>query len=471
MPLIRRYDLIIIGMGSGGLVAAEFAATLDLKVCAVERHRIGGDCLWTGCVPSKALLASAKAAHTMRHADRYGIEPVEPTIDTARVWTRIKAIQQQIADAEDNAEHYRAMGCEVLLGDATLTSPKTVMVGDELLEARFVLLATGSRPVVPPIEGLAEAGFLSSETVFEADRAPSSAVFIGAGPISIELAQAFARLGVPATVLEQGDRILPRDEPELVARLQERLLAEGVDLQLGVGIERVALEDGQKVVHGTRHGTPGRWAAAEIVLGAGRRPNIEDLGLEALGVEVAPRGVVVDDRSRTNVPSVYAVGDLTGRHLFTHAAGYQAAQAVRDMFFPGKGRADALVPWCTFTDPELAHVGMTIAEARERHDPDDVQVFRAPLDHSDRARADGAEAGEIVIVTAKRRVVGAHALAPAAGELVHELALAIHEELRLSDLASMIHVYPTLSIETQKLAKDAAYETAEKYSWLVRRTK
>ncbi len=469
--MARRYDLIIIGLGSGGLVAAEFAATLDLRVCAVERHRVGGDCLWTGCVPSKALLASAKAAHTMRHADHYGLDPVEPAIDTARVWSRIKAIQQKIADAEDNADHYREMGCEVRLGDATLTGPNTVEVDGEPLEARFVLLATGSRPVVPPIDGLEEAGFLSSETVFEADRAPSSAVFIGAGPISVEMAQAFARLGVPATVLERGDRILPRDEPELVARLQERLLAEGVDLRLGVEIERVALEDGAKVVHGTARGRPGRWSAAEVVLGAGRRPNVEGLGLEALGVALAPRGVVVDERSRTSVASIYAVGDLTGRHRFTHAAGYEAAQAVRDMFFPGKGRADALVPWCTFTDPELAHVGMTIAEAHERHDPDDVEVFREGLDHSDRARADGAEAGEIVIVTARKRVVGAHVLAPAAGELVHELALAVHEKLRLADLAGMIHVYPTLSIEVQKLAKDAAYQKAEKYSWLVRRTR
>jgi pyruvate/2-oxoglutarate dehydrogenase complex dihydrolipoamide dehydrogenase (E3) component len=220
-------------------------------------------------------------------------------------------------------------------------------------------------------------------------------------------------------------------------------------------------------VHGTQDGAPARWAAEELLVGAGRRPNAEGLGLEALGIEVTPRGVAVDDRSRTSVPSVYAVGDLAGRHRFTHSAASEGVRAIRDMFFPGKGRFDSLVPWATFTDPELAHAGLTIAEARERHG-DDVRVWRMELAHSDRARADGTEDGLIVVVCVKRKIVGAHVLAASAGELIGELALAIERGLRFSDLASVIHVYPTLSTSIAQLAGEAAFEGAQRYKWLVR---
>jgi pyruvate/2-oxoglutarate dehydrogenase complex dihydrolipoamide dehydrogenase (E3) component len=465
-----RYDLIIVGMGSGGIVAAEFAATLDLRVAVVERHRVGGDCLWTGCVPSKALLASAKAAHTMRHADHYGLEPVEPVIDTNRVWSRIRAIQNRIAATDDSPDRFRELGLDVVMGDARLTSPNTVDVEGEQLEGRFILLCTGSRPAVPPVEGLAEAGFLSSENVFELERAPRSLVLIGGGPVSIEMAQAFNRLGIATTVLQRGERILVRDEPDLVARLVDRLEHEGVRLSFDVKTERVTVEDSHKVVHGTQAGDPRRWEAEEILVGAGRRPNIEGLGLEEVGVKVGPSGVEVDDSMRTSVPSIYACGDVAGRHLFTHSAAYEGARAVRTMFFPGRGKGDYAVPWCTFTDPELAHAGLTVAEARERHG-DDVEVFRRDLSHSDRARAESAEDGEIVIVTARKKVVGAHILSPAAGELIHELALAIQQGMKLGDLSSMIHVYPTLATTIQQLAGDAAFESAQRHSWLVRRSR
>ena len=246
---MARYDLVIVGMGSGGMVAAEFAATIGLRVAVVERSRVGGDCLWTGCVPSKALLASAKAAHTMRVADQYGLPSVEPEIDTASVWKRIRAIQQDVAATDDDPERYRAMGIEIVFGFARITAPNTVRVmGDEVaggadreLETRFVLVCTGSRPVVPPIDGLKEAGFLTSETVWDIDRAPRSIVMIGAGPIATEMAQAFVRLGVRTTVLQKGPRILPRDEPDLVDMLVENLRGEGVELHLNVETERVAV--------------------------------------------------------------------------------------------------------------------------------------------------------------------------------------------------------------------------------------
>ncbi len=462
---MARYDLIVVGMGSAGMVAAEFAPRLGIKVACVERDRVGGDCLWTGCVPSKALLASAKAAHTMRHADVYGLTAVQPRIDTARVWARIHAIQRQLASTDDNPERFAAEGVDVLPGEARLTSPTTVRVGDDEHEARFVLLATGSRPATPPIDGLAEAGFLSSERIFELDRAPASLVMIGAGPISMELAQALVRLGVPVTVLQKGPGVLPREEPDLTARLVAKLCGEGVDLVLDVDIDRVTVQDGglRKTVHAGERS----WSAEEIFVGAGRRPNVEGLGLEEVGVRVGRRGVEVDDRLRTNIKSIYAAGDVAGRYLFTHSAGYEAARAVRNMFLPGFGGGSFLVPWCTFTDPELAHAGLTEAEARKEHGDDNVRVWRQDLSHSDRARADSAD-GEIRIVTAKGRIVGAHALAPSAGELIGELALAIDRRLKITDLASLVHVYPTISLAIQQIASEAAYASAERYSWLVR---
>jgi pyruvate/2-oxoglutarate dehydrogenase complex dihydrolipoamide dehydrogenase (E3) component len=462
------YDLIIVGMGSGGMVAAEFAATLDLQVAVVERDRVGGDCLWTGCVPSKALLASAKIAHHMRTAGEFGIEPVEPRIDTAKVFERVRAVQRSIAATDDDPGRYRAMGLELRIGQAaTVTGPHTVRVGDEELEARHILLCTGSRPVVPPIDGLAGAGYLTSENVWEIQRAPASLVIVGGGPIAIELSQAFRRLGSTVTVLEQSDRVLSRDEPELVDRLVDRLRGEGVDVRLRADAQRVTVEDGLKVVLGTEGGAPARWAAEELLVAAGRRPDAEGLGLDALGIEVTARGVAVDDRSRTSVPSIHAIGDLAGRHLFTHSAAAEGVKAIRDMFFPGKGRFDSLVPWATFTDPELAHAGLTVAEARERHG-DDVEVWRMELAHSDRARTDGAEDGLMLVVCAKKKIVGAHVLAAAAGELIGELALAIEQGMKFSDLASVIHVYPTLSTSIAQLAGEAAFESAQRYKWLVR---
>src|SRR5205085_9852812 len=319
------------------------------------------------------------------------------------------------------------------------TGPSTVTVTasdqSQVLEARFILLCTGSRPSFPPIRGLEQTGFITSESIFELDHAPDSITMIGGGPIAIEMAQAFARLGVRTTVLQKGPRILPRDEPELVEVLTRRLIDDGVDLRLNVETESVAVTAQGKVVAGVENGTASSWTSEQRLVATGRRPNVEGVGLEEVGVDLGPRGVEVDRRMRTNVSSIYAAGDVAGRFLFTHSAGYEAVRAVRDMFFPGKGTVTDFVPWCTFTDPELAHAGFTIEQARERHG-DVVEVWRLDLEHSDRARAESASDGSVVIVTAKRaKVVGAHILAPAAGEMIHELALAIDRQLKLSDVA------------------------------------
>jgi pyruvate/2-oxoglutarate dehydrogenase complex dihydrolipoamide dehydrogenase (E3) component len=460
-------------MGSGGMVGAEFAATIGLRVAVVERGRVGGDCLWTGCVPSKALLASAKAAHTMKVADRYGLPSIDPIdIDTSLVWKRLRAVQQEIAGADDDPERYRAMGVEIIAAQARITGPNTVeLVGqDRTLEARFILICTGSRPLTPEIDGLKEAGYLTSENVFEIERAPRSIAMIGGGPIAIEMAQAFTRLGIRTTVLQKGPGILPRDEPDLVATLTARLREEGVDLRLNVATERVAVAEGRKIVYGAEAGEPAKWEAEELLVAVGRRPNVEGLGLEEVGVKVGRRGIEIDERMRTAVPSIYAAGDVAGRFLFTHSAAYEAVRAIRDAFYPGKGKVTDLVPWCTFTDPELAHAGLTVAEAEKKHG-DDVEVWRMELAHSDRARADASTEGAIVVVTAKGKVVGAHILAPSAGEMIHELALAVNEGMKLAQLASLIHVYPTLSTSIGQLAGEAAFEGAKRLRWLVRKEK
>jgi len=485
----HRHDLVVVGLGSGGIVAADLAATLGLDVVAVERDRIGGDCLWTGCVPSKALLASAKAAHTLRHAAEYGLAAAEPAIDSARVLARVRAVQERIAQADDNVERFEDRGVPVVFGDARLTGPHTVRVGARDLRARHILLCTGSRPALPELPGLREAGCLTSETVWELERAPASLIVIGGGPIGIELAQAFRRLGGEVTVLQRGPRILPRDEPALVEILTRRLRAEGIDLVTDARLDRVAVgphgadvvhdrargeppvqvgPNGVKVVFGQVGGEPREWRASELLVATGRAANVEGLGLDAVGIEVGPQGVVTGADGRTAVKSVYAVGDLAGRHRFTHSAGYEASRAVRSIAFPGRAGGGFLVPWCTFTDPELAHAGLTEAEARARFG-EAARTWRMDLSHSDRARAEGAGEGALILVTGKRgRLVGAHALAPAAGELIGEPALAIARGLKLTDLGRVVHVYPTISIAVQQLGGEAAYARARSLRRLLR---
>ncbi len=460
MPGRHPYDLVIVGMGTAGLIAAQLATTLGLRVAAVERDRLGGDCLWTGCVPSKSLLASAKAAHTMRHADALGLEPHEPDVDVDRVLARVRAVQARIAAADDDPERYRRMGVELLLGEeARVAGPHAVEAGGRILETRFILIATGSVPVGPPIPGLHEAGYLTSETIWETERPPASVVSLGGGPISMELGQGLTRLGIPVTVLEREDRVLAKDEPELVDRLVARLRAEGVDLRTGAEVTRVETAGARKVVH-TADGN--RVEADEVVVGVGRRPQVGELGLEQVGVAVGPKGIEVDASLRTTVPSIYAAGDVAGRFQFTHSAGYEGVRAVRNMLFPGRAAGDYAVPWCTFTDPELAHAGLTSAEAVARFGPDDVEVHRRDLARSDRARAEGAEDGLIAIVTHRDRIVGAHVLAPAGGEVIHELALAMAQGLGLAEVGSLIHAYPTIATDVGMLGAEAAFAGARR---------
>ena len=467
-------DLVIVGMGSAGMTAADFAAQLGLRVVVVERARVGGDCLWTGCVPSKALIAAARVAHDMRHADRLGLPATDPPIDLAAVWRRVRAVRDEIAAGDDDPARFVAKGVDIRTGTARLVGPNEVAItaaGDAAatrVSTRFVLLCTGSRPAVPTIPGLDAAGYLTSETLFELEEIPSRLVFVGGGPIAVELAQACRRLGIETTVLQRGARLLPREEPELADQVVAALRADGVDVRTGVDV--TAVEPGPVVI-GRVDGVEQRWPTDAIVVATGRRVDVDGLGLAELGVATNERGVIVDGRMRTTVASIYAAGDVAGRELFTHAAGYQAVRAVRDAFFPGSGKADALVPWATFTDPELAHAGLTEAEAREHFGERHVRVHRWSLAHNDRAHTDGSSGGIVLVEKVgllRSRLVGAHVLADHAGELIGELVLAIERGLTASELGGMVHVYPTIATSIQQLGGQAAMDRATSYRWLMR---
>jgi len=460
----QNFDLIVIGLGSAGLTAAGIASRdLGLKVAAIERDRVGGDCLWTGCVPSKTLAHSARVAHLISTAADHGVvlpQPVGP-VDPAAVWSHIHSVRTEISLTDDNPETLAAQGVEVIRGEATVIGGKEVVVetdtGPRPISGRFILVCTGSRPAIAPIAGLAEVDYLTTETIFDLDAPPPSLVIVGGGPVAAELAQGLARIGTEVTVIGRNPRLLPREEPELSERLLSKLRAEGVKVHLGRSVTEVTPDSeygphGVCVIAGDL-----KVHAAAVLIATGRTPNLETLGLDRFGIQVSPSGIVVDARSRTLVPSIYAVGDVAaGRGRFTHTAAHDAAMAVRDMFFPGRGRALATSPWCTFTDPELAHVGLTAAAAREIHPGRRVHVYRHEFAHNDRARTEGRTEGAILLVTVRGRLVGAHCLGPTAGDLIHELSMAITLGLKITDLSRFVHLYPTYSTGIAQVAAQAS---------------
>ncbi len=458
-----EFDLVIIGAGSAGIVAGEAAPRMGVRTALIERARIGGDCLWTGCVPSKAMLASAKAAYTVSHAERYGLSPTDLQFDTAIIWQRIRETQKAIAESDDSPERFTQAGVELIFGDAAFVDEHTVRVGDRALTTRYILICTGSRPAMP-IDGLAEIGFLSSENLFELERPPTSLLIVGAGPTGVEMAQGLSRLGVKIVLLEQLPGILEREEPALCEILIERLREEGVDVCLDVCCFRAARGDAGKVLYGRIGEVERSWCAEDVFVAAGRKPNVESLGLNQVGVDTGPQGITVDRKLRSSVKSIYAAGDCAGRFLFTHSAAAEAVVALRNMFYPGSQRAPTLVPWTTFTDPELAHVGMTSTEARERFGERGAHVFEWDFDHSDRARTDSATEGKAVIVTdARFRIVGGHVLAPHAGEMIGQLTLAIDRRARLTrEIVNLLQVYPTFSTSYSQLAAEAVYDELQK---------
>jgi pyruvate/2-oxoglutarate dehydrogenase complex dihydrolipoamide dehydrogenase (E3) component len=460
-------DLAVIGAGSGGLSVAAGAVQMGASVVLVEKSRMEGDCLNYGCVPSKSLLAAAHAAQVVRTAGTYGVNGHEPAIDFAAVRQHVRGVIAGIAP-HDSVKRFEGLGVRVIRGAARFTGRLELEADGVRVHPRRVVLATGSRPAVPALPGIEDVPYLTNETVFDLAERPERLIVLGGGPIGVELAQAHRRLGTAVTLL-QRQAILPKDDREAVEVVRGTLVAEGVDLREHVEVRRLERRGNRIGVVVT--GPAGETAVegSHLLLATGRQANVDGLNLEAAGIEYGAKGVVTDSSLRTTNPKVWAVGDVAGRWQFTHIAGYHASIVIRQALFRLPARVDdRAVPWCTYTDPELAHAGLTAAEAAERHGPDDVHVWTHDLSHSDRARADSAADGEIRVVTHKGKMVGAHALTPNAGEVIHELALAISEGKKLSDLGGLVHVYPTLSVGIGQLAGEAAYERAGKLGFLVR---
>ncbi|HEY0832342.1 MAG TPA: FAD-dependent oxidoreductase [Azospirillum sp.] len=436
-----RCGVCVIGAGSGGLSVAAAAAQMGADTVLVERGAMGGDCLNTGCVPSKALLAAARAAHGVRTAGRFGVTAGgEPGIDFAAVHAHVHGVIAAIAP-HDSQERFEGLGVRVIRAAARFVDADTVEAGGVRIKARRFVLATGSRPLVPPIPGLDGVPYLTNETLFARTAAPGHLIVLGGGPIGVEMAQAHRRLGARVTIVEK-QTLLPRDDPELVEVVRRRLTAEGVELVEGVGVAAVEragdgvaalLEDGRRI-----DGT-------DLLVAAGRRANVEGLGLDAAGVETTKAGVVVDARLRTTNRRVFAVGDVTGGPAFTHMAGHQAGIVIRNALFRWPARADrAAVPWVTYGDPELAHVGLTEAQARDRHGA--VRVLRAPFAENDRARADGTPEGLVKLVAwPGGRIVGASIVGAHAGEQIALWCLALSKGMRVHDVAGLVLPYPTLA--------------------------
>jgi pyruvate/2-oxoglutarate dehydrogenase complex dihydrolipoamide dehydrogenase (E3) component len=445
------FDLVVIGAGAGGLVVAAGGASLGAKVALVEKHRMGGDCLWYGCVPSKSLIKSARIAHQMRHADRWAVAPVQPAIDLARVMERVAGVIRGI-EPNDSPERFRSLGVDVIFGDGRFTGPYVFAVDGRQLTARHFVIATGSRPALPPIPGLANVPFLTNETLFALRENVPHLLVIGGGPIGSEMAQAFRRLGSDVTLVDQGSGILPREDRDLAEVVQRTLEREGIRFHLGAKVESV---DGHKsdvrLTMRSPDGTVHSVAATHLLVAAGRLANVDGLGLDAAGVQVEHGRIVNTDLATTN-PRISVIGDAAGRHQFTHVAEHHAGIVLRRAIFRmGWSKPSPVVPWCTYTDPELARVGLSEAEARAQGVAH--EVYRFPLEDIDRARAEGETEGFAKIVTDPRgRLLGAGIVAPHAGELIAEYALAIGHGMKAADVSGTIHPYPTFAMVNRRAA-------------------
>jgi pyruvate/2-oxoglutarate dehydrogenase complex dihydrolipoamide dehydrogenase (E3) component len=442
-------DICVIGAGSGGLSVAAGAVQLGARTVLIEAGKMGGDCLNTGCVPSKSLIAAARVAQTMRTAGPFGIAPVEPQVDFARVRDHVHGVIAAIAP-HDSVERFTKLGCEVILAHARFLDARTVAAGDARVRARRFVIATGSRAVLPPIPGLAETPHFTNESVFENAVRPEHLVIIGAGPVGCELAQAHRRLGSAVTVLDQAT-LLPKDDPELVAVVKARLEAEGVVFRLNVKVTQVARAGEGVVVSIAENGAAQQITGSHLLVAAGRKPNLDDLGLDAAGVATTKSGIAVDAGLRTTNRKIYAIGDVAGGHQLTHLANYHAGIVIRNALFrlPAKASTAAL-PWVTYTEPELAHVGMTEAEARASGAR--VEIARFTYRANDRAQAERATEGFIKVVAAKGRVLGASIVGAQAGEIIMPWVLAIQNRIKLGRMASLIAPYPILGEINKRVA-------------------
>jgi pyruvate/2-oxoglutarate dehydrogenase complex dihydrolipoamide dehydrogenase (E3) component len=445
--MAESFDVVVIGGGTAGLVTASGCARMGRKVALIERESLGGDCLWTGCVPTKALVASAKLAHQMRHADAFGLEPVSPRITPKSVMDSMREQRRRIS-RHDDPEKFRRMGIDVIEGSARLAGRNLVEVAGRTLIAKDIVIATGARTAVPPIEGLTK--FLDHASFLEQDAFPSSVLILGGGAIGIEFAQMFARFGSRVTVVEMLDEIINKEDADIITRMREVLAGERIEIYTGWAV---------KSVHGpvarieNKLGETREIAADAVFVASGRRGNTENLGLEEAGVKVERSWIVVDRFLQTSVPRIWACGDVHGGLQFTHVAAYEAVKLVRNMLFPGKSAVDYThVPWALYTDPEVGHIGLTEAEARAKHG-DEVRTYVVPMDDVDRAVVDRAAQGLIKLVCDHRgRILGAHAFCSNASTVIEEIVLARRKGMKVGELAQRVSAYPSLADGVQKAA-------------------
>jgi pyruvate/2-oxoglutarate dehydrogenase complex dihydrolipoamide dehydrogenase (E3) component len=456
-------DLCVIGAGAAGLTTAAIAAQLGARTVLIERGPMGGECLNTGCVPSKALLAAAKAAQAVRTSRRFGVNAAAPDIDFAAVHRHVRGVIEAIAP-HDSEQRFAGFGVEVIHAEARFLGPREVVAGDRRVRARRVVIATGSEPAVPATPGIDGVATFTNETIFDNDQLPLHLVIIGAGPIGVELAQAHRRLGAAVTVVEAA-RAMPRDDPELAAMLLACLAKEGVSVRQEAEIKSVAASGAGIALMIEEDGRPSRIEGSHLLVAAGRKPRLETLDLDRAGIAYGSRGITVDRRLRTSARGVYAIGDAIDGPRFTHVAGYQAGIVIRNALFHLPAKVDyAALPWVTYTDPELAQVGATEAEARRRRG-DDIAVIRFPLTENDRAQAERSTSGMVKIVARRDgRILGASLLGSHAGELAHLWVLAIEQRLKLKDIAGMLAPYPTWG-EAGKMAAVEFYKSRLLSRW------
>jgi pyruvate/2-oxoglutarate dehydrogenase complex dihydrolipoamide dehydrogenase (E3) component len=437
-------DICVIGAGSGGLSVAAAAAAFGVSVVLVEKGKLGGECLNTGCVPSKSLLASAARAHTVARARAFGISAAAPEVDFGMVHRRVHDVIAAIAP-NDSKERFRGLGVRVIEGAARFKDRATVVVGDGTeIKARRFVIATGSSPSVPPIPGLDAVPYLTNETVFDLTVAPQHLIVLGAGPVGLELAQAFRRLGSAVTVLDAAQP-LAREDPECAAVVLDALAGEGIALRGNVAVARVDAVDSQIRVVVRSDDGEATLMGSHLLIATGRQANADDLALERAGIARDRSGIVVNKRLKTTNRRVYAIGDVAGRGKFTHLANYHAGLVIRNALFRLPVRPNEfVVPRATFTDPELAHIGLTEAQARACYRA--IRVLRWPCHENDRAQAEGTVVGHIKVITSNRgRILGATIVGAEAGELITTWTLAVSQRLNIRALAGIIVPYPTLA--------------------------
>ena len=454
---VLSVDFCVIGAGSGGLSVAAAAAAFGQRVVLIEKHKMGGDCLNYGCVPSKALLAAAKRAHAFRTSGKFGIAPVVPTIDPRLVHDHVHGVIAAIAP-NDSVERFTGLGVQVITAAGRFADANTVEAGGKRIRARRFVIATGSSAVVPPIPGLSDVPYFTNETIFDNAMPMEHLIVIGAGPIGLEMAQAHHRLGARVTVLD-GAKALAKDDPELTAIVLQHLRDEGIAILEETAVERVTNVNGRISVAVKTAGASQTIDGTHILVAAGRRPNTADLGLEAAGIKFDKKGITVNAGLTTSNPRIYAIGDVAGGLQFTHVANDHAGIVIKRALFRLPAKAtNRPVPWVTYTDPELAHVGLTEAEAKAKHGK--INVLRWPYHENDRAQAERETTGHVKVVTDKKgRILGASIVGLHAGELIQMWSLALSQGLKIRAMTEWISPYPTLS-EINKRAAFRYYATA-----------